>query len=83
MLNDSVKTFSGMTNVIAKAPKIVTHFHHSAQAQHRLLEKQQSLKVPEHKLKTYSPTTRWNWLYLMIDRLVEQGEPLTVINKSC
>ena len=80
-MNDAVKTFPGLKNVAAKTRRIVSHFHHSPQATHRLSEMQKTLGAPQHKLKNQCPT-RWNSLYYMIQRLVEQREPLSAVLAS-
>ncbi|XP_060071429.1 E3 SUMO-protein ligase ZBED1-like [Ylistrum balloti] len=77
-VNDAVKKFFGLEKVIAKAKVITKHFHASAKDTHSLAEKQKSLGVPVHRLKSECPT-RWNSLYYLLERLVEQRESVTAV----
>ncbi|XP_060063633.1 E3 SUMO-protein ligase ZBED1-like [Ylistrum balloti] len=77
-VNDAVKKFFGLEKVIAKAKVITKHFHASAKDTHSLAEKQKSLGVPVHRLKSECPT-KWNSLYYLLERLVEQRESVTAV----
>lgn len=60
---------------------IVNHFHKSAKDSHKLTEIQKTLNIKQHKLKNESPT-RWNSLYYLMDRIVEQRQAVTVVLAS-
>lgn len=78
MVTMAVKKFAGLVSLSAKARHIVSHFHHSPQATHRLQQAQLQLKLPVHKLKT-EVATRWNSTYYMFYRLVEQKEAISLV----
>lgn len=54
--------------LITQCSKIVNHFKHSNLAKHALKNKQTQLGLTEHIL-IQSCATRWNSVYLMLDRL--------------
>lgn len=54
--------------LITQCSKIVSHFKHSNLAKHALKNKQKQLGFLEHNL-IQSCTTRWNSIYMMLDRL--------------
>ena len=81
VVNGSVEAFPEFGRVIKKAKVIVNHFHKSAKDSHKLSEIQKTLNIKQHKLKNESPT-RWNSLYYLMDRIVEQREAITVVLAS-
>ena len=81
VVNDAVEAFPEFRRVIKKAKVIVNHFHKSAKDSHKLTEIQKKLNIKQHKLKNESPT-RWNSLYYLMDRIVEQREAITVVLAS-
>jgi len=54
--------------LITQCSKIVSHFKHSNLANHALKNKQTQLGLTEHTL-IQSCATRWNSVYLMLNRL--------------
>ena len=64
-----------VSRALARARNLVTHFHHSAKSTHLLKEKQRGLKHPSHSL-VQQVTTRWNSAYYMLQRVLEQQQPL-------
>ena len=81
VVNDAVEAFPEFGRVIKKAKAVVNHFHKSAKDSHKLTEIQKTLNIKQHKLKNESPT-RWNSLYYLMDRIVEQREAITVVLAS-
>ena len=63
--------------VIRICRQIVAAFSYSWKKRRELIEEQKR-KLPEHKLKA-DVKTRWGSLYDMIERIVEQKEPIRVI----
>ncbi|KAM3858642.1 E3 SUMO-protein ligase ZBED1-like [Diretmus argenteus] len=61
---------------VAAARRVVSHFKKSAKATTALQDKQKEQNVPEHKL-VQDVVTRWNSVYLMLDRLIEQKGPVS------
>lgn len=57
--------------MIAAGRKIVIHFHHSTAPQEQLHKIQKELNLPEHKL-VQDISTRWNFTFYMLSRLLEQ-----------
>lgn len=81
VVNNAVEAFPGFGRVIKKAKLIVNHFKKSSKDTHKLSEIQKSLNIIQHKLKNECPT-RWNSLYYLMDRLVEQREAIVVVLAS-
>ncbi|RXM27538.1 Zinc finger BED domain-containing protein 4, partial [Acipenser ruthenus] len=54
---------------------IVGFFHHSSEAAEKLIEIQNQLKMPEHKL-IQSVKTRWHFIFYMLDRIAEQQQDI-------
>ncbi|XP_032835197.2 zinc finger BED domain-containing protein 4-like [Petromyzon marinus] len=77
VLHDALFTQTSVEVVIKKARKIVTHLKHSEQACRHLVEQQQTVKSPEHSL-LQDVETRWNGMYLMLERLVEQRKAVNL-----
>ena len=77
MVTTAVEQFTRLVSLTAKARHIVSHFHHSPQATHRLLLAQLQLKLPTHKLKV-KKAIRWNSTYYMFCRLVEQKDAISL-----
>ncbi|XP_065115787.1 E3 SUMO-protein ligase ZBED1-like [Paramisgurnus dabryanus] len=63
---------------VAAARRLVSHFKKSAKATTALAEKQRELNVAEHKL-VQDVATRWNSVYLMLDRLLEQRGAVSAV----
>ncbi|XP_063743762.1 E3 SUMO-protein ligase ZBED1-like [Eleginops maclovinus] len=68
--NDGFK-LQNINHVVKAANRLVSHFHHSTVATEALKQKQQLQNVPGHKL-VQSCRTRWNSIYDMFERLLEQ-----------
>ncbi|CAB3983865.1 zinc finger BED domain-containing 4-like [Paramuricea clavata] len=81
VVNDAVEAFPEFRSVIKIVKVIVNHFHKSAKDSHELTEIQKKLNIKQHKLKNESPP-RWNSLYYLMDRIVEQREAITVVLAS-
>lgn len=64
-----------IARAIARCKRIATHFHHSCKSSYILKEKQKSLGYKEHVL-IQEVATRWNSLYYMATRILEQQQPL-------
>lgn len=60
-----------INNLIKKSSNIVSHFHHSTASTTALQNKQEQLGLEQKKLKQYVKT-RWNSIYIMFQRLLEQ-----------
>lgn len=77
-LNLVVKDALGEINeTVDKVHRIVTHFRKSTISKEKLLNYQQNQqKSSQPKTVIKSVPTRWNSVYLMLERFVELGEPL-------
>jgi hypothetical protein len=64
-----------VSRALARARNLVTHFHHSTKSTHLLKEKQRDLRNSSHSL-VQQVTTRWNSAYYMLQRVLEQQQPL-------
>lgn len=64
-----------LVELIQKIKKIVTFFHHSTKAMDRLHVNQNRLNLPNHKL-IQQVDTRWNSVYYMLERYLEQHEAI-------
>lgn len=78
---NAAKAYPDLNNLATKARKIVSYFHHSSQATHRLNVAQVQLKLTEHKLKM-EVSTRWNSRFYMLQRLVEQKDAVMLALSS-
>lgn len=66
------ETFS---ELIKQCSILVGHFKHSSVAKLSLLKKQEQLEIPHQSLVQYCKT-RWNSIYLMLDRLLKNRRPI-------
>ena len=64
-----------VSRVLARAQRVVTHFHHSSKSTYILKQKQTDLHVDQLSL-VQDVTTRWNSSYYMLSRLLQQRQPL-------
>ena len=64
-----------IVKAIARCKRIVTHFNHSCKASYLLKEKQKNLGNKQHCL-IQDVVTRWNSAYYMVERIIEQQQPL-------
>lgn len=77
-INRGLDNVDEIKNVITRCSKIVGHFKHSSRASTLLRETQNQFNVPNHALMQKT-VTRWNSTYFMINRLIEQREPVCAI----
>ncbi|XP_053346541.1 zinc finger BED domain-containing protein 4-like [Clarias gariepinus] len=63
---------------VAAARRLVSYFKKSAKATTALQDQQKQQNVPQHKL-VQDVVTRWNSVYLMLDRLIEQKGPVSAV----
>ena len=64
-----------ITKVLALCRRLVSHFNHSAKSSYLLKEKQQNVHHKQHNLVQHV-ATRWNSTYYMVQRVLEQQQPL-------
>ena len=64
-----------VSRALARAHRVVTHFHHSSKSSYILKQKQTDLHVEELSL-VQDVTTRWNSSYYMLKRLLQQCQQL-------
>ena len=69
---------SAVQRVTARCRKLVGHFRHSYVAQNALERTQSRLDLPQHKL-VQEVATRWNSVYDMIQRLLEQQAAVSAV----
>ena len=69
VVKDGCLGLANVMNLLSVARKMVSYFHHSAQATQRLKEIQRRLNVPELKLIQDVPT-RWNYSLDMLERML-------------
>jgi len=70
-INDSLLSQRAVMNMIGVCKSIVGHFNRSVTAAHNLKRIQESLDIPQHKLKQ-DITTRWNSTFYMLQSIQEQ-----------
>ena len=64
-----------VSRVLARARRVVTHFHHSSKSTYILKQKQTDLHVDQLSL-VQDVATRWNSSYYMLCCLLQQRQPL-------
>lgn len=75
-IEDALKE-NNMTGILKKCRSIVTHYNHSNKSWERLQQIQFRLKRPNHKL-IQMVETRWNSVFLMLERIIEQREAIVL-----
>ncbi len=78
VVKDFIKALPDLLDIQQRCSTIVAFFHHSTRAAERLREIQKQLKFSEHKV-IQSVETRWNSVFYMLERLVEQKEAVTTV----
>ena len=64
-----------VSKALARARRVVSHFHHSSKSYYILKQKQIDLHTDQLNL-IQDVTTRWNSSYYMVERLIQQQQPL-------
>jgi len=64
-----------VSKALARCRKLVSHFNHSSKSSYLLKKKQQDLNHKENHLIQEVPT-RWNSAFYMVQRVLEQQQPL-------
>lgn len=84
-MTDSIKDDDELTVLIQQVKATVTYFHKSSKASDNLVLNQNRLNLPNHKL-IQQVETRWNSVYYMLNRYIEQEEAvkttLCLLDKS-
>jgi hypothetical protein len=75
-IEDSLKE-NNMGSLLKKCRSIVMHYNHSTKSWERLQQIQLRLNLPNHKL-IQMVETRWNSVYLMLERIIEQREAIVL-----
>ena len=75
VIKDGLFVQRAISDIIAICRNIVGHFHRSSVAGHNLKRIQESLNVPQHKLKS-DVVTRWNSTLYMFESVLEQKTAL-------
>ena len=76
MIKDGLFVQRALNDIMAVCRSIVGHFHRSSVASHNLKRIQDSLNIPQHKLKL-DVVTRWNSTLYMFESVLEQKMALT------
>ncbi|KAK4328281.1 hypothetical protein Pmani_001306 [Petrolisthes manimaculis] len=76
VVQDSLNSSQSVGPILQKCNSVVTYFHHSTKAMDKLREIQQQINLPMHKLIN-SVVTRWNSVFYMLERIVEQNQAIT------
>ena len=76
-IDDGFKV-GAITSAVWAAARLVSHFHHSTAATQALKMKQQDQNLPDHRLIQHVKT-RWNSIYDMFERLLEQRWAITAV----
>ena len=76
IIQDSLQESKELTDIRKKCRNIVTYFHHSSKATDKLASIQARLNLDNLKL-IQEVQTRWNSVFYMFERLMEQHEAVT------
>lgn len=71
----SIQNDPDLSDIIHKIKKIVAYFHKSTKATENLTVNQKRINLPNHKLIQHVQT-RWNSVYYMLERYLEQYEAI-------
>ena len=77
VVNEGLKAQRAVVDVVSKIRRIATHFNHSILAKQRLRAIQARLAIPQHSILQSVPT-RWNSVYIMLARAVEQKSAISL-----
>ena len=72
---EKVLKLPSVVKAVARCKRIVSHFHHSSKSTYLLKKKQENLGHKQHSL-VQDVATRWNSAFYMIERILEQQQPL-------
>ncbi|XP_060879313.1 zinc finger BED domain-containing protein 4-like [Metopolophium dirhodum] len=75
-IQDALKE-NNIESLLKKFRPIVTHYNHSNKSWERLQQIQVRLNLPNHKL-IQMVETRWNSVFLMLERIIEQKEAIVL-----
>ena len=75
IVTDAIKHDEDLAELIQKVKNIVSYFHKSSKATDNLKINQNRLNIPNHKL-IQQVDTRWNSVYYMLERYLEQEEAI-------
>ncbi|XP_025198498.1 zinc finger BED domain-containing protein 4-like [Melanaphis sacchari] len=75
-IQDALKE-NNMESLLKKCRSIVTHYNYSNKSCERLQQIQVRLNLPNHKL-IQMVETRWNSVFLMLERIIEQKEAIVL-----
>ena len=78
IVQDSINGDSQLTGIQKKCRNILSYFHRSSKATNKLVTIQSRLKLEPHKL-IQDVETRWNSLFYMFERMIEQHEAVTIL----
>ena len=73
---EKVMDIPRVSRAVAHCKQLVGHFNHSSKSSYLLKQKQYDLKHKQHRL-IQSVATRWNSSYYMMERILEQHQPLS------
>ena len=73
---DKVTNLPRVSKAVARCKQLVGYFNHSSKSSYLLKQKQYDLKHKQHQL-IQSVATRWNSSYYMMERVLEQQQPLS------
>ncbi|KAJ8933902.1 hypothetical protein NQ314_013701, partial [Rhamnusium bicolor] len=74
---DAIRSQRSVSDLIAVARNIVTHFNHSSVSREKLENIQKELNMPAKKF-VQDVQTRWNSTYYSLERLFEQKRPISL-----
>ena len=77
----AIEKIDEVQELIDQVKNVVSFFHRSTKASEKLRQIQTSFLLPEHKL-IQQVSTRWNSSYYMLDRYLEQYEPIQMALSS-
>jgi len=75
-IQDALKE-NNMGSLLKKCRSIVTHYNHSNKSWERLQQIEVRINLPNHKL-IQMVETRWNSVFLMLERIIEQKEAIVL-----